>query len=70
MIACHVFIDEISRVRQLRDLTDVPYTEEELMEGYRNGLNALSLFSQDSILMRKLCFTFVNTSSILSCHRF
>ena len=55
MTACHVFIDEISRVRQLRGTwPDAPQVEDELMENYRNGLKAMSLFSQDSTLMRKL----------------
>ena len=57
MTACHVFIDEISRVRQLRATwPDAPQVEHELMENYRNGLKAMSLFSQESILMRKLYF--------------
>ena len=57
MTACHVFIDEISRVRQLRGTwPDAPQVEDELMENYRNGLKAMSLFSQDSTLMRKLYF--------------
>ena len=57
MTACHVFIDEISRVRQLRGTwPDAPQVEDELMENYRNGLKAMSLFSQDSTLMRKLFF--------------
>jgi hypothetical protein len=55
MTACHVFIDEISRVRQLRGTwPDAPQVEDELMENYRNGLKAMSLFSQESTLMRKL----------------
>jgi hypothetical protein len=53
MTACHVFIDEISRVRQLRGTwPDAPRVEDELMENYRNGLKAMSLFSQESTLMR------------------
>ena len=57
MTACHVFIDEISRVRQLRGTwPDAPHVEDKLMEDYRNGLKAMSLFSQDSTLMRKLYF--------------
>jgi len=53
MTACHVFIDEISRVRQLRATwADAPRVEDELMENYRNGLKAMSLFSQESTLMR------------------
>lgn len=54
MTACHVFIDEISRVRQLRGTwPEAPQVEDELMENYRNGLKAMSLFSQESTLMRK-----------------
>ncbi|KAF8817386.1 hypothetical protein BYT27DRAFT_7237315 [Phlegmacium glaucopus] len=53
MSACLVFIDEISRVRQLRETwPDAPRVEDELMENYRNGLKAMSLFSQESNLMR------------------
>ncbi|KAF8159477.1 hypothetical protein B0H34DRAFT_405912 [Crassisporium funariophilum] len=53
MTACHVFIDEISRVRQLRETwPDAAHVEDELMESYRNGLKAMSLFSQESTLMR------------------
>lgn len=54
MTACHVFIDEISRVRTLLN-TWPPGTpqvnEEELMEKLRDGITALSLFSEDSALM-------------------
>ena len=57
MTACHVFIDEISRVRQLRATwPDAPRVEDELLENYRHGLKAMSLFSQESTLMRKLYF--------------
>ena len=67
MTACHVFIDEISRVRQLRGTwPDAPQVEDELMENYRNGLKAMSLFSQDSTLMRKhYCSSNFNKSSQL-----
>lgn len=55
MTACHVFIDEISRVRTLLN-TWPPGTpqvnEEELMEKLRDGITALSLFSEDSVLMK------------------
>ena len=62
MTACHVFIDEISRVRQLRGTwPDAAQVEDELMENYRNGLKAMSLFSQDSTLMRKLFFSQIST---------
>jgi hypothetical protein len=65
MTACHVFIDEISRVRQLRGTwPDAPHVEDELMENYRNGLKAMSLFSQDSTLMRKLHFCQISTTNI------
>ncbi|KAF8881781.1 hypothetical protein BD779DRAFT_1675292 [Infundibulicybe gibba] len=55
--ACHVFIDEVSRVRSLRDAwshSAPDINEEELMEGLRNGMTALSLFSEDSTLMSEL----------------
>ena len=68
MTACHVFIDEISRVRQLRGTwPDAPQVEDELMENYRNGLKAMSLFSQDSTLMRKLycSLNFNKTSGLI-----
>ncbi|KAF8967602.1 hypothetical protein BDZ97DRAFT_1978162 [Flammula alnicola] len=53
MTACLVFVDEISRTRQLKSSwPDAPAVEDELMECYRNGLKALSLFSQESTLMR------------------
>ena len=54
MTACHVFIDEISRVRSLPSAwpLDAPHVgEEELMEKLRDGITALSLFSEDSALM-------------------
>ena len=63
MTACLVFIDEISRVRQLRGTwPDAPQVEDELMENYRNGLKAMSLFSQESTLMRKLYFHRISTN--------
>ena len=53
MTACHVFIDEISRVRQVKNhWPEASVEEEELMEYYRNGLKVMSLFSQESTLMR------------------
>ncbi|PPQ67854.1 hypothetical protein CVT25_010293 [Psilocybe cyanescens] len=53
MTACLVFVDEISRTRQMQSAwPEHTSVEEELMESYRNGLKAMSLFSQDSILMR------------------
>lgn len=56
MIACHVFIDEISRVRLINSSWPPPpgseTSEEELMESLRSGLTALSLYSEDSALMR------------------
>jgi hypothetical protein len=53
MTACLVFVDEISRTRHVRSTwPDAPAVEDELMESYRNGLKAMSLFSQESILMR------------------
>lgn len=53
MTACLVFIDEISRTRQMKSTWhEASAVEDELMERYRNGLKALSLFSQDSLLMR------------------
>lgn len=54
MTACHVFIDEISRVRSLPNTwpPGAPQVgEEELMEKLRDGITALSLFSEDSALM-------------------
>ncbi|TFK39826.1 hypothetical protein BDQ12DRAFT_603499 [Crucibulum laeve] len=56
MTACHVFIDEISRVRLLQDSWQPSSGvhnagEEELMESLRSGLTALSYFSEDSALM-------------------
>jgi hypothetical protein len=63
MTACHVFIDEISRVRQLRGTwPEAPQVEDELMENYRNGLKAMSLFSQESTLMRKFNFRQILTN--------
>jgi len=55
MTACHVFIDEVSRVRQMRESYPETGTgmEDELMESYRNGLNVMSLFSQEGKLMRE-----------------
>jgi hypothetical protein len=53
MTACLVFVDEISRTRHVRSTwPEAPTVEDELMESYRNGLKAMSLFSQESILMR------------------
>ncbi len=53
MTACLIFIDEISRTRQMKSTwPEAAALEDELMESYRNGLTALSLFSQDSPLMR------------------
>jgi hypothetical protein len=59
MTACHVFIDEISRVRSLPDVwprTEPQVSEEELMEQLRDGITALSLFSEDSALMSEFDF--------------
>jgi len=57
MIACHVFIDEISRVRLINSSWPPPQesqtSEEELMESLRSGLTALSLYSEDSALTRE-----------------
>jgi len=50
MTACHVFIDEISRVRHNKEL--YPGVEDELMDSYRNGLNVMSLFAQEGKLMQ------------------
>jgi hypothetical protein len=66
MTACHVFIDEISRVRSLPSTwpPGAPQIgEEELMEKLRDGITALSLFSEDSALMS----TF-NPLNIFSVH--
>jgi hypothetical protein len=58
MTACMVFVDEISRTRNARtnaswpEHHEPPGYEEELLESYRNGLKALSTFSQDSVLTR------------------
>jgi len=51
MTACHVFIDEISRVRHNKEL--YPGVEDELMDSYRHGLNVMSLFAQEGKLMRE-----------------
>lgn len=51
MTACHVFIDEVSRVRHNKEL--YPGVEDELMESYRHGLNVMSLFAQEGKLMRE-----------------
>ena len=58
MTACHVFIDEVSRLRLHQASWPEPatageLTEEELMEHLRNGLNALSLYSEDNVLTRE-----------------
>jgi len=54
MTACLVFIDEISRTRQLKSSwSEAPVVEDSLLESYRNGLKAMSLFSQESNLMRE-----------------
>ena len=57
MTACHVFIDEVSRLRMQpawpQSPTDDELTEEELMEYLRNGINALSLYSEDNVLTRE-----------------
>ncbi|KAF8906262.1 hypothetical protein CPB84DRAFT_1675974 [Gymnopilus junonius] len=52
MTACLVFVDEISRTRQLTSWSGAPAVEEELMECYRNGLKAMSSYAQESVLMR------------------
>jgi len=62
MTACHVFIDEISRVRSVHNVWPpgaLQVGEEELMEKLRDGITALSLFSEDSALMST--FVLVNT---------
>lgn len=60
MIACHVFIDEVSRIRSHQPWPEVTpqagvgeLTEEELMEFLRNGITYLSLYSEDSVLTRE-----------------
>lgn len=54
MTACLVFVDEISRTRHLSATwPEIPVMEDELMECYRNGLKAMSLFAQESVLMRE-----------------
>ncbi|TFK29693.1 hypothetical protein FA15DRAFT_631604 [Coprinopsis marcescibilis] len=59
MIACHVFIDEVSRLRSQQPWPETQatptgneLTEEELMEYLRNGLAYLSLYSEDNVLTR------------------
>ncbi|KAF9477593.1 hypothetical protein BDN70DRAFT_896402 [Pholiota conissans] len=53
MTACLIFVDEISRTRQVKEAVWAGSSvEDELLESYRNGLKVLSLFSQDSALMR------------------
>ncbi|KAF6761603.1 hypothetical protein DFP72DRAFT_987787 [Ephemerocybe angulata] len=56
MSACHVFIDEVSRLRMPASWPQSPtgeeLTEEGLMEYLRNGINALSLYSEDNVLTR------------------
>ena len=63
--ACHVFIDEISRVRSLQHI-DPQWAqksesgEEELMEGLRRGMAALGALSDESSYTRVLKeFSFV-----------
>jgi len=54
MTACLVFIDEISRTRQLKSSwSEAPVVEDSLLDSYRSGLKAMSLFSQESNLMRE-----------------
>lgn len=70
MTACHIFIDEISRVR-LHNATWSPVagdvSEEELMESLRTAITALSLFSEDSALMRE-CFFMAGYSLVVLMH--
>lgn len=57
--ACHVFIDEISRVRSLQHM-DAQWAqrsesgEEELVESLRRGMAALGAFSDESSYTRML----------------
>lgn len=57
--ACHVFIDEISRVRSLQNV-DAQWAqksesgEEELMESLRKGMAALATLSDESSYTRVL----------------
>jgi len=55
MIACQVFISEISRVRNLRDAwpRDVSIvSEEELLTGLKSGLVTMAVFAMDSPMIR------------------
>jgi len=57
MIACEVFVNELSRVRALRGGWGPGAAvagEEELLAGLRSGLTAMSMFAPDSLLMSKL----------------
>ena len=59
MIACQVFISEISRVRNLRDAwpRDVSIvSEEELLTGLKSGLVTMAIFAMDSPMISALAF--------------
>lgn len=71
MTACHVFIDEVSRLRLHQASWPEPstgggdLTEEELMEHLRNGLNALSLYSEDNVLTREFYVIQIKTALLI-----
>ena len=60
MTACHVFIDEISRVRSLQNMDAQSWAqksesgEEEFMESLRKGMAVLAAFSDESSYTRVL----------------
>ncbi|KAJ3510495.1 hypothetical protein NLJ89_g4635 [Agrocybe chaxingu] len=58
MSANLIFVDEISRVRQVKETyPEAAAIEDELMESYRHGLNAMSLFSHEGKLMPE-CYAY------------
>ena len=66
MTACHVFIDEIARLRSPPDTWPpgaAQVDEEELTEKLRDGIASLSLFSEDSALMSTFKFDTLNILS-------
>ncbi|RXW23877.1 hypothetical protein EST38_g1966 [Candolleomyces aberdarensis] len=73
MTACHVFIDEVSRLRLHQASWSDPsapttggeLSEEELMEHLRHGLNALSLYSEDNVLTREFYVIQIKTALLI-----
>jgi hypothetical protein len=56
MTACSVLIGELRRIRATADLqvTSESEREKEMLESLHDGLDALSAFASESLLMRKL----------------